>query len=303
MVSTHQKTESLEQRGAFSWGNAAVIIGLPLLLLVAMPLYVAREGVALIDVAIFLVMYVVVGLSITAGYHRCFAHRAFNSQTLLKWCFLCFGAAAMENSALKWCSDHRLHHQYTDKDGDPYNIRRGFLWAHIGWILFSDLPERHYRNIKDLHREPLLVWQDKYYLPLAIFFGAIVPTVMGWAFGRPFAGLLWGGLARIVIQHHATFFINSWAHYFGQKPYSQSTSARDSFFLALITHGEGYHNFHHTFASDYRNGVRWYHWDPTKWMVFLGSQIGVTYRLRRVSESTWKRAVVQCQEGNDHARA
>jgi stearoyl-CoA desaturase (Delta-9 desaturase) len=225
------------------------------------------------------------------------------SHGLLKFFFLCFGAGAIENSALKWCSDHRLHHQYTDKDGDPYNIQRGFLWAHIGWILFSKPLEQHDRNIKDLRREPLLVWQDKYYLLLAIFFGAVVPTLMGWAVGRPVAGLLWGGLVRIVIQHHATFFVNSWAHYFGRKPYSQSTSARDSFFLALVTHGEGYHNFHHVFASDYRNGVRWYHWDPTKWMVFLWPKIGMTYRLRRVPKSAWKKAMVQGQEEHVHVNA
>ena len=103
-----------------------------------MPLYLIREGVALADMGIFLVMYAAVGLSITAGYHRCLSIlRAFNSHGLLKRFFLCFGAGAIENSALKWCSDHRLHHQYTDKDGDPYNIQRGFLWAHMGWILFS----------------------------------------------------------------------------------------------------------------------------------------------------------------------
>jgi stearoyl-CoA desaturase (Delta-9 desaturase) len=303
MVSTNQKTESLEQHGSLSWGNAAVVVGLPLFLLIVVPLYLTKEGVALTDVLIFLAMYAAVGLSITAGYHRCFSHRAFNSHRLLKLFFLCFGAAAIENSALKWCSDHRLHHQYTDKDGDPYNIQRGFLWAHMGWILFPEPSERLYRNIKDLRREPMLVWQDKYYLLLAICFGAVVPTLMGWAFGRPFAGLLWGGLVRIVIQHHATFFVNSWAHYFGRKPYSQSTSARDSFFLALVTNGEGYHNFHHVFASDYRNGVRWYHWDPTKWMVFLGSKIGMTYRLRRVPKSAWKKAMVQCQEEHVHVNA
>ena len=176
MVPTNQKTESRAQHGSFSWVNASVVLGLPLLLLIVVPWYVAREGIALTDVFIFLVMYAAVGLSITAGYHRCFSHRAFNSHGLLKLFFLCFGAAAVENSALKWCSAHRLHHQYTDRDGDPYNIKRGFFWAHMGWILFPGPSEGHYRNIKDLCREPVLVWQDKYYLPLAICFGAVVPT-------------------------------------------------------------------------------------------------------------------------------
>lgn len=221
------------------------------------------------------------GLAITGGYHRLFAHRAYQANWLVRAFYLFFGAASVQNSALKWSSDHRRHHAHTDHDEDPYNISRGFWWAHLGWVIFKNTDDVPIASVHDLQRDPLVRFQDKYYLPLAIFSGALVPLALGFLWGDPIGALLVVGFLRLVIQWHATFAVNSVAHTIGTQPYSKKNSARDHFLTALVTMGEGYHNFHHSFQADYRNGVRWYHFDPTKWFVWTLSKLGLTWDLRR----------------------
>ncbi len=221
------------------------------------------------------------GVSITGGYHRLFAHPTYQAAWPLRAFYLLFGAAAVQNSALKWSADHRLHHARTDTDDDPYNIRRGFWWAHIGWVLFKDNEERELPRVKDLRDDPLVRFQDKHYVLLAVLGGVVLPVAVGFAWGDPIGALLVAGFLRLVVQWHATFAVNSVAHMLGSQPFSTESSPRDSFWTALLTLGEGYHNFHHRFQLDYRNGIRWYHLDPTKWLVWLLSKVGMTWDLRR----------------------
>ena len=179
-------------------------------------------------------------------------------------------------------SDHRSHHRHVDGDADPYNINRGFLWAHIGWIFFDDLSDtRAPSNVRDLERSRLVRLQARLYVPLAVIVGLGLPFAIGLAFDRPWGGMLWGGLVRTVFVHHCTFLINSAAHFFGERPYSTEISARDNGWLALLSYGEGYHNFHHAFPGDYRNGIAWYHWDPTKWTIRSLSLARLAWGLRR----------------------
>jgi len=221
------------------------------------------------------------GLSITGGYHRLFAHGAYRASLPLRLFYLVFGAASVQNSALKWASDHRAHHAHTDQDGDPYDIRKGFWWAHIGWVMHK-VPGGNVPLAKDLQQDPLVTFQHRHYLLLALLFGALVPMAIGAIWGDPWGALLVAGFLRLCIQWHATFCINSLTHMFGSQPYSRRVSARDSFWIALLTFGEGYHNFHHRFQADYRNGVRWFHYDPTKWWIWLMARTGLARDLRRV---------------------
>jgi stearoyl-CoA desaturase (delta-9 desaturase) len=230
-----------------------------------------------------LAYFALCGVSITGGYHRLFSHPTYKANVLMKFLYLLFGAASVQNSALKWCSDHRHHHGSVDQDPDPYNIKRGFWWAHMGWVLTKQ-PARDFKNVPDLTGDPMVVWQHRYYVPLAILMAAVVPLLLGLAWGDPIGAVLLAGFLRLVIQYHATFAVNSVAHYFGSQPYTDRNSARDSFLTAMITLGEGYHNFHHRFQADYRNGVRWFHFDPTKWFVWSLSKVGFTWDLRRVSK-------------------
>jgi stearoyl-CoA desaturase (Delta-9 desaturase) len=231
--------------------------------------------------ALGLLWLVLCSLAITAGYHRLMAHKSYEAARWLRFGLLLFGAASVQNSALRWVNDHRQHHSKVDRDEDPYNIRRGFLWAHIGWILFKE-PGQKLKRVRDLQADPLVMWQHRNYVWLAIVMGALVPAGLGSLWGDAWGGLLVAGFLRLVLQYHATFATNSLAHTLGSRPYDVSTSARDSFFTALFTFGEGYHNFHHRFQNDYRNGVRAWHFDPTKWVIFALSGVGATRNLRRI---------------------
>jgi stearoyl-CoA desaturase (delta-9 desaturase) len=229
--------------------------------------YALVKGVAWWQPALLVGLFTLVSFSVTAGYHRCFSHKAYRAHPLLQAFYLFFGAMALQNSALKWSADHRDHHRYVDRDWDPYSIRRGGLWAHIFWLFYKEPTKRSFDNVPDLALNPLVQWQYRWSHVIGIVAGLGIPTAIGAAFGSPLAGLLWGGFLRIALIHHTTFLVNSVAHLYGTRPYTEENSARDNGLLAFITNGEGYHNFHHKFPSDFRNGIRWYHWDPTKWLI------------------------------------
>jgi stearoyl-CoA desaturase (delta-9 desaturase) len=225
------------------------------------------------------------GLSITAGYHRLWSHRSYHASAILRLAYLAFGAASGQNSALRWAADHRTHHANVDDEGDPYSIKRGFWWAHIGWVVLdASRPNRHL--VRDIERDPLVRLQHRFYVPLAILVGAGLPAAIGIIWGDPLGCMLVAGWLRLVVQWHATFSVNSLAHWVGRQPYSTRNSARDSLLVALLTLGEGYHNFHHRFQVDYRNGVRWYHFDPTKWWVWSAAKLGLARGLRRVPRAS-----------------
>jgi stearoyl-CoA desaturase (delta-9 desaturase) len=270
-----------------NWVSSSFLIGTALLTVTALPVYLWFFGFDWFHVGMFFVMFVLTGFSITAGYHRLFAHKTFEAKWPLRLGVLLFGAGAFENSVLEWTSDHRRHHKHVDHDEDPYNIQKGFFHAHMGWILFKLNAEPPLDNVPDLERDPLVRWQHRYVHVLAVLVGFVLPTVAGFLYEGwvgALGGLLIGGVARIVATQHTTFFINSACHCMGRQPYSKKCSARDSFFLALFTLGEGYHNYHHEFQYDYRNGVKPWQWDPTKWLIWVLSKIGVTSHLRRVPD-------------------
>ena len=221
-------------------------------------------------------MYLAVGMSICAGYHRFFSHRSYEAHPIVQAFFAFFGAMAAENSILWWSSSHRVHHKHADKDWDPYNIRRGFWWAHIVWIFYkNEESDDTFENAPDLKANRIVMWQHRWHKVILILGGFGVPTLIGAAFGDPIAGLLWGGFTRIVVIHHTTFFVNSLAHYFGKPEFNAEASARDNWAVALVTLGEGYHSFHHRFPADFRNGILWYHWDPAKWFIRSLRSIGL----------------------------
>lgn len=264
------------------WPNVAFLTCSPIAALGGSIVYSHRFGVHPFELLLFLGMFGVTGLSITAGYHRHFAHVSYKAHPLLRIFYLVFGACALENSAINWASDHRLHHRYADTDKDPYNVGKGFWFSHIGWIFYESRESRQLRNVGDLLRDRWVRWQHRYHVPIAIVVGFGLPTLIGFMIGRPFGAFLWGGLIRVVFVHHMTFFINSLAHMKGTQPYSRTDTSRDSWWLAFLTNGEGYHNYHHRFPSDYRNGIRWYQWDPTKWFIYGFYHMKLADRLHRI---------------------
>lgn len=264
------------------WTNL-LFVGVAHLLAVFAIVYLACIEFSWWTVAFAAVWGILCSLSITGGYHRLFAHGAYRAAAPVRLFYLLFGAASVQNSAIAWSADHRAHHANTDREGDPYDITQGFGHAHIGWVLHKDPAQSGRRAlVADLDRDPLVQFQHRYYVPLALVFGAALPLAFGALWGDAIGTMLVAGFLRLVVQWHATFSINSLTHTFGRQPYSKRCSARDSFWVALVTFGEGYHNFHHRFQADYRNGIRWYHFDPTKWWVWTLAKCGLARDLRRV---------------------
>jgi stearoyl-CoA desaturase (delta-9 desaturase) len=161
------------------------------------------------------------------------------------------------------------------------------LWAHIGWILFKVLPEPPLDNVADLRKDRLVMLQHRTDKLIAVGVGLLLPTLLGYLWKGPqgaMAGFLIVGALRVFVVQQCTFFINSLCHTIGRQPYSSSCSARDSTVMAFLTFGEGYHNFHHRFQHDYRNGVKPWAFDPTKWTINLLAKVGLVSGLRRVPE-------------------
>lgn len=264
-----------------NWRNIVFLAVSPLAAVSAVGVYAAHQGVHVGDLVCFATMTVAAGLAITAGYHRYYSHRTYECHPIVQAFYLAFGAAALQAPVLAWVADHRDHHRFVDQDLDPYNIKRGFFHAHVGWTFYKDTGQRDAARVRDLASNALVVAQRRHHELLGLAVGLGCPFLLGLAFGRPWGGVLWGGLLRLVVGHHGTFAINSVGHRFGRQPYSDRNTSRDNTLLAVITLGEGYHNFHHAHPRDYRNGVRWYDWDPTKWWIFTLSLLGLAWGLHR----------------------
>lgn len=280
------------------WTTSLFLILTPIVALIMTPLHFVFNGLSWSLIGLLVIYGGASNLSITAGYHRLFSHQSYKAATWLNLFYLFVGAGAFQGSALKWCTDHRRHHRFVDTEKDPYNINRGFFFAHMGWLFLKDNSEFKGQYAADLARDKWVMLQHKYYVPIAIIAGFGVPTWIGWILGSPFGGLIFGGFLRIVITQHTTFLINSYCHYFGKQTYGKSNSAKDSVIVSFFTHGEGYHNFHHHFQADYRNGIRWYDWDPTKWWIRFLSFMGATKSLRRIAPEKILAAQLEEQHRN-----
>ena len=249
---------------------------------VGVPLFGYFYGYSAVDWTMFVVLYLITGLGITVGYHRLISHRSFECKPWVKACLLVAGGWALENSALRWCSDHIRHHARCDGQEDPYNAKKGFWYSHCGW-LFIKSPYRDEKYEKQLRKDPLIMWQHRYYIPVVLS-GLALPFIVGFFYGGWMSGLscfILAGVGRTFFVLNSTFCINSICHMWGEQPHGTGDSSRDSWWISLITFGEGYHNYHHMFLRDYRNGAEWYHFDPSKWLIFTLSKMRLAYNLQR----------------------
>lgn len=253
-----------------------------------------------------LVFYAFGGFGITMGYHRLHSHRAYSAHPILDLVLSVMGAGAFQGSIKWWARNHRAHHRYIDTNKDPYNAKRGFWWSHLGWMIFKqNYEELGHADISDLTSNKIVMWQHKHYLKLAIFSGIILPTLIcGIFWGDWMGGYFYAAFLKIFTLHHTTFFINSLAHspLIGAQNFSKEHTSHDSWICALLTFGEGYHNFHHEFAQDYRNGIKWYHWDPAKWMIRLSEIVGLASRLVRIPNDVIQKNLFEIKH-QEHAEA
>ncbi|ENV05588.1 hypothetical protein F967_02350 [Acinetobacter sp. CIP 102637] len=272
------------KKAPINWTASITLIGTPILAIILIPLYAYYYDFSVSAWVSLFFLLALSSLGITAGYHRLWAHRAYEAALPLKILLMIGGTFAVQNSILFWASGHRTHHRHVDDvDQDPYSIKRGFWYAHLGWMIRDHSPsEPDYKNAPDLINDKLVMFQHKYYVPMVIAVHVGLLGGVGWAVGDVWGVVLLGGLLRLIISHHVTFFINSLCHMWGKRPYTDENTARDNFILAILTWGEGYHNYHHIFQYDYRNGVKWWQYDPTKWLIWTSSKLGLAKNLRRI---------------------
>lgn len=275
----------------FNKGPALFLIIYQTLLILALPFYFYYDlpGWKMV-LATFILLYLT-GLSITVGYHRLYSHRSYRAHPIFEGLVLFFGAMAGQGSVLRWAFDHRLHHAHVDTDEDPYSINKGFWYAHFLWIM--EKPKTiDPKVVPDLMKNRMVQFQDRHIGLLMIFTNVAAFLFVGWLLNDYVGAFFLSLWTRMFMLHHFTWFINSLAHTWGDKPFCQEQTAVNNYVIALLTFGEGYHNFHHTFANDYRNGIRWYQFDPSKWVIWSLSKVGLVTGLKRMDPFTIKKRMV-----------
>ncbi|MCW8879587.1 MAG: fatty acid desaturase [Kangiellaceae bacterium] len=292
------KSQTANAKPPIIWLNVAVFSFTFLIAVLGLPLYLYFYDLDIATWIAFIVATGYCGMSITAGYHRLWSHRAYETKGWIRFIYAIGGAFAIQNSALHWSSDHRIHHRFVDEnDKDPYSAKKGFWYSHIGWMLREYQAHRYndYKNVSDLQRDPIVMWQHRNYLALVLITNFGLPLLFGLINGNIIGSLLLIGFVRLVISHHVTFFINSLAHMWGSQPYSDENTAKDNPIVALLTYGEGYHNFHHAFQYDYRNAIKWWQFDPTKWFIRSLNFMGLAKNLKRIPEAKIAKAIAAQQ--------
>ena len=281
--------------------NISIFVLTTAVALIGVPLWAVYASIGWTEVNVAIALFFFTGMSITAGYHRLWSHKNYEAHPVVRVILAIGGAMAVQNSILHWSSDHRVHHRHVDvNDADPYSAKRGFWFSHMGWMLREYQAHRYddYSNCKDLQKDKVVMWQHNYYVPIILVANFGITGFLGWLNGDIIGMILVAGVARLVAVHHVTFFINSLAHIWGSRPYTDTNTARDNGVIALFTFGEGYHNYHHIFEYDYRNGIRWWQYDPTKWLIKGLSYLGLTKKLRTTPEERIEKARLQMQLKN-----
>jgi fatty-acid desaturase len=228
-----------------------------------------------------IILYWVGGsLGIGMGFHRLLTHRGYRVPKAVEYFLVTCGAVALEGGPITWVVTHRIHHAHTDRTGDPHTPRDGGWWAHIGWILdgraqqYDQATLEHYAP--DLVKDRYYVWLNRfYYLPLLVL-GLMLLVFGGWSV------MLWGVFLRVTLSLHATWFVNSATHMWGRRRFDTGEDSRNSWWVALLTFGEGWHNNHHAYPTSARHGLRWYEVDLNWLGIRVLQLLGLARAIKRV---------------------
>ena len=258
---------TLPDRDGLNWGTTIVMIFLHIGALAALFMFSWK-----IFAATVFLYWMTTGLGISMGYHRLHTHRSYVTFWPIEYFFAVCGALTLEGGPISWVATHRVHHQLSDKPGDPHSPRDGAWWSHMGWLLWGETMHNNTRAMgkyaPDLAKDRFYVWLNNYHwLPSVILAGVLY--AIG---GLPL--LLWGGFFRIVFGLHATWLVNSATHMWGRRRFNTRDDSRNNWWVALMTFGEGWHNNHHAHPTSARHGLAWYEFDPSwillKVMKFFG---------------------------------
>jgi stearoyl-CoA desaturase (delta-9 desaturase) len=269
---------------------------LPVLALLIVAWQVWGEWLGWNDIVVFLIMYVLTGIGITVGFHRLLTHRSFKTTPLVKGVLVSLGSAAIEGPVISWVADHRKHHAFSDRPGDPHSPHvdhgsgwrgalKGLVHAHVGWLFLHTHRGRRTRYAPDLIKDPVVSAIDKRFV-LCVAGGFAAPFFLGWALGGTlrdgFTGMLWGGAVRVGVLHHATYSINSLCHFFGRRRFATKDESRNLLWLAPLTFGEAWHNNHHAFPTSAEHGMRRWEIDPSAWVIWALEKAGLAWDVVRI---------------------
>ncbi|MEJ7657856.1 MAG: fatty acid desaturase [Thermoleophilaceae bacterium] len=255
-----------------------------------------NRAVGPLDLVLLAVLYVVIALGVTVGYHRLLTHAAFGSPPAVRYALAVLGSMAVQGPVIDWVADHRKHHAHTDEEGDPHSphghgsgfagMVRGLLYAHMGWLLDTQGQARKRKYAPDLLEDRGMRAINRLFVPLALL-GLLVPFALGWAIGGDLrdglTGLLWGGLVRVFLLHHVTWSINSVCHFFGRRRFATDDHSTNVAWLALPSLGEAWHHNHHAFPRSSRHGLRRLELDPSAMVITAMERLGLARNVIRIS--------------------
>src|SRR3954447_17364188 len=256
------------------------------------------------DLVAFALFYAVTILGVTVGFHRLFTHRSFRAHGVVRGTFAALGSMAVEGSVIAWVSNHRKHHAFADREGDPHSPHladeeglrgavRGLVHAHFGWLISHGQRAAPRRFARDLLADPLVRAIDKTFI-LWIALSLALPFAFGWVVGgtldAALTALLWGGAVRIFFLHHMTYSINSLCHFFGRRPFATADESRNLAWLAIPTFGEAWHNNHHAFPRSAMHGHRVWQIDPGGIVIRALERVGLARDVVRVPREDQRQA-------------
>jgi stearoyl-CoA desaturase (Delta-9 desaturase) len=275
----------------------ALVTALPILALGFVAWQLWDEALRWSDVIVFLVLYLGFGLGVTVGFHRLLTHRSFETTRWMRFLFGVLGSAAIEGPAIAWVADHRKHHAFSDREGDPHSPHvghgvglRGALCglahAHVGWLFIHTQRGAKRRYAPDLLADPIVCLVDRTFvvwaaLGLAVAFG--LGVAIGHSLTAGVTGLLWGGAVRMLVVHHVTYSINSLCHFFGRRRFATDDESRNPLSLAVPSFGEAWHNNHHAFPTSAAHGLRRFEVDPSALVIRGLEKLGLAWNVVRIS--------------------
>jgi stearoyl-CoA desaturase (delta-9 desaturase) len=243
------------------------------------------------DVAVFVLMYLISGYGVTVGFHRMLTHRAFQTHKATRYLFAGMGSLSVQGPVIDWVADHRKHHAHTDQEGDPHSPHvghgsgvsgalKGLFHAHVGWLWRTHGEARAHKYAKDLVEDRGMRIINRRF-PLFVLASLVIPAVIGgllsWSLWGAFTGLIWGGFARIFLQHHVTWSVNSVCHFFGKRRFEVEDQSTNVFWLAIPSFGESWHHNHHAVPRSAAHGLRWYELDPSQMLIALMRRTGLAW--------------------------
>jgi stearoyl-CoA desaturase (delta-9 desaturase) len=253
-------------------------------------------GFTWLDLGLLVSLYLITAIGITAGFHRLFTHRSFETYAPIRGLLAVLGSMTIQGPVLRWVAWHRRHHHLSDQAGDPHTPHhsgegisgwiKGFWHSHVGWLFGGDPPELN-RYVADLRKSAIIRWVS-WLFPLWVVIGLMIPFAVAYlitdswiAASRAF---IWAGLVRIFLVHHVTWSVNSVCHLWGSKTYKSNDESRDNFVFGVLALGEGWHNTHHAFPTSARHGLKWWQPDVSYYLIRALELVGLAWNVRRPSE-------------------